>query len=47
MKRRFNDFYVPPVTRSDAVGHLVSTALNAGLSLWGLVWIASHWGTQP
>ena len=48
MKRRFNDFYVPPVTRSDAVGHLVSTALNAGLSLWGLVWVASHWGiVQP
>ena len=47
MMRKFGDFEVPPGTRSDAVVHLVSTAMNAGLSLWGLVWIASHGGTQP
>lgn len=47
MTIRFRDFPVPALTKPDIAVHLLSTILNAGLSLWGLVWIIGNWHLAP
>lgn len=36
---------VPPMTPKGVMIHLVGVTLNGALTLWGMVWLVSHWST--
>jgi hypothetical protein len=35
---------VPPTTRADVISNAVGIALNGGVTAWGALWLALHWG---